>query len=215
MESLTDKLGTRRMLLLGAGAAAAGWLAANASRDESETSVASARRISRVPGDIPNPIVQTHGGRKVRFYDDLVRDKVVAINMTYVGCEGICPAVTGSLLRVQRMLGERAGRDVFMYSITLTPEVDTPRALNAYAKSIGVGPGWSFLTGDPDDIENLRLGLGFFDPIPAVDADRTQHAGTLRIGNAKYDRWAMSPGQAAPEQILTTINHVSRMRAVA
>jgi protein SCO1/2 len=214
MESFNEKIGTRRMLLLGAGAAAAGWLASTAGRDE-QGSNARTSGVTRVPGDIPNVFVQTHDGRKVRFYDDLVRDKVVAINMTYVGCNGVCPAVTGSLLRVQRLLGERAGRDVFMYSITLTPEVDTPRALNAYAKSIGVGPGWSFLTGDPDDIENLRLGLGFFDPIPAVDADRTQHAGTLRIGNAKFDRWAMSPGAAAPEQILATINHVSRRHKTA
>jgi protein SCO1/2 len=198
-------------LLVGLGAGALGWL--SASRESQTPEVASPRRVARVPGRIPNPVVQTHDGREVRFYDDLIRDKVVAINMTYVACDGICPAATGNLLRVQRLLGERAGRDVHLYSITLTPELDTPRALRAHAQKLGVGPGWTFLTGDPDDIERLRLSLGFYDPNPVVDADRTQHAGTIRLGNAARDRWAMAPGLATPEQILATLNHVARYHA--
>jgi protein SCO1/2 len=43
-----------------------------------------------------------------------------------------------------------------------------------------------------------------------VDADRAQHANMIRIGNAGYDRWTMSPGLATPEQIIATINHVDR-----
>ena len=61
-----------------------------------------------------------------------------------------------------------------------------------------------------NDIEGLRLALGFWDSNPVVDADRTQHAGTIRIGDAARDRWAMAPGLAAPEQILATINHLAR-----
>ena len=36
----------------------------------------------------PNPELITHDGRKVRFYDDLVRDKTVAISFFYVECTG-------------------------------------------------------------------------------------------------------------------------------
>ncbi len=208
METSINTPNARRTLLVGMGAAAVGWMAAHRSVPDP----APARPIVRVPGKLPNPIVYTHDGRKVRFYDDLVRDKVVAINMTYAQCAGICPTTMANLLRVQQLLGERLGRSVFMYSITLTPEFDTPKVLQAYANDLGVKPGWEFLTGAPDDIELLRLSLGFFDPNPAVDADRTQHAGTLRVGNAAYDRWAMAPGLAKPEQIMVTINHVDRAR---
>ena len=74
----------------------------------------------------PNVTLTTHEGKKVRFYDDLIKDKIVLINFMYVKCEGICPGTTANLLKVQKMLGDRVGRDIFMYSITLKPEEDTP-----------------------------------------------------------------------------------------
>lgn len=196
----------RRTLLAGFGAAALGLMTLQHEMLKPK-SAGSARQRS---GPIPNPIVTTHEGRKVRFYDDLIRDKVVAINMTYAQCAAACPATIANMIQVQKLLGERIGREVFLYSITLFPELDSPRILKAYAEGFGVKPGWQFLTGVPSDIEALRFALGFYDQDPLVDADRTQHANMIRIGNAAYDRWTMSPGLASPEQILSTINHVDR-----
>lgn len=159
-------------------------------------------------GYFPNPLLHTHEGKAVRFYDDLIRGKVVAINMMYVSCAGTCPTATANLLRVQKMLGERVGRDVFMYSITLQPELDTPQHLKAFVDSHHVGPGWLFLTGAPEDIEQLRLSLGFYDVNPTVDGNLANHSGMVRIGNDVYERWTMAPALAEPEQILATINHV-------
>ena len=34
----------------------------------------------------PDVVLQTHDGRNVRFYEDLIKGKVVAINFMYVGC---------------------------------------------------------------------------------------------------------------------------------
>jgi len=197
---------TRRALLAGFGAAALGWM----SHQRSLLTPEPVRPTARGTGGIPNPTVTTHEGNEVRFYDDLIRDKVVAISMTYAQCAATCPATMGNLIRVQQMLGDRIGRDVFMYSITLFPEVDTPQVLKQYAEKFGVKPGWQFLTGAPADIESLRFALGFYDMDPAVDAIRTQHANMIRIGNAAYDRWTMSPGLVRPELIVSTINHVDR-----
>jgi protein SCO1/2 len=69
----------------------------------------------------------THEGKKVKFYDDLIKDKIVIINFMYVKCEGTCPGTTANLVKVQKLLGDRVGKDIFMYSITLKPEEDTPR----------------------------------------------------------------------------------------
>src|SRR5215813_15393312 len=74
---------------------------------------------------LPNVELVTQDGKKVHFYDDLVKDKVVAINFMYARCEGICPTVTANLVRVQKLLGDRIGKDIFMYSITLNPDQDT------------------------------------------------------------------------------------------
>ena len=34
----------------------------------------------------PNVQLKTHDGRTVRFYDDLIKDKIVALNFMYVAC---------------------------------------------------------------------------------------------------------------------------------
>lgn len=157
-------------------------------------------------GYFPNAIFETQDGKKVRFYDDLIKGKLVVINMLLTGCsEGLCPAMTANLVLVQQALGQRVGRDIFMYSITLRPEVDTPPVLRAYAKQFGVKPGWTFLTGQPRDTEIIRRKLGFYDLDPAVDADKDQHTGMLRIGNEPYDRWCMVPALSSPRQIVSTI----------
>ena len=161
---------------------------------------------------IPNVVLETHTGRKVRFYDDLLRDKLVVINMMYAGCTNTCPPTTHNLLRVQQMLGDRVGRDIFMYSITLKPEQDSARELAAYAKSHAVQPGWLFLTGAPEAIEQLRFALGFYDPDAQVDRQEGRHVGMVRIGNDALRRWGMAPSLADPRQIVSMIRHVTGER---
>ena len=41
----------------------------------------------------PNVALTTHGNKKVRFYDDMVKGKVVLFNLMYTNCEGICPQI--------------------------------------------------------------------------------------------------------------------------
>ncbi|MBV9928207.1 MAG: SCO family protein [Acidobacteria bacterium] len=153
----------------------------------------------------PNVQLVTHEGKKVRFYDDLVKDKVVVINFMYAKCEGICPGITTNLVKVQRILGGRVGKDIFMYSLSLKPEQDTPEALAEYARMHKVGPGWQYLTGAPADLELLRRSLGFTDPDPLVDADKSNHIGNVRYGNEPLQRWAACPGMSKPEMIVESI----------
>jgi protein SCO1/2 len=137
----------------------------------------------------PNLAVVTHHGREVKFYDDLIKDKIVLLNFIYAECTGICPTVTANLRKVQRELGDRAGRDVFMYSLTLQPVRDTPPVLREYAAMHDVGPGWEFITGSPDVLERLRRSLGFVDPDPVRDRDKANHLGNLRYGNEPRLIW--------------------------
>ena len=164
-------------------------------------------------GRIPNVPVQTHEGKTVRFYDDLVRGRIVTVNFMYARCRNICPGMTQNLAAVQRALGARVGRDVFMYSITLEPDEDTPAVLRAYAADHGVRPGWLFLTGTPADVETLRRSLGFVDPDPALDADTSQHIGVVLYGNDALDRWAACPALTDPEEIVKYVGWMDRPRA--
>jgi protein SCO1/2 len=154
---------------------------------------------------LPNVALTTHTGRRVRFYDDLVKDKKVIINFMYVKCDGICVPVTSNLVRVQKLLGDRVGRDIFMYSITLKPAEDSVDDLRRYANQHGVGVGWLFLTGSPPDIDHLRRALGFAYADPVEDADTSNHVGMLRYGVEHLTRWAACPGMANPQHIFQSI----------
>ena len=154
---------------------------------------------------LPNVELITQDNQKVRFYVDLVKDKRVVIQFMFARCKDICPVITHNLAEVQRLLEGRVGSDIFFYSITLSPEEDSPRDLKDFAKKHGAGPGWTFLTGKPDDILRLRKSLGFFYNDPKEDADRNNHSGMLVVGTEPLMRWAMCQGGADPKWIATVI----------
>jgi len=153
----------------------------------------------------PDVSLVTQDGKRVRLYEDLIKDKIVILNFMYAHCRGVCSPVTANLVRVQRLLGERVGRDIFMCSFTLKPDEDTPAALREYARRHAVGPGWTFLTGDAADLELLRRRLGFSDPDPARDADRSNHTGMVRYGNEPIHLWAAFPGMSRADAIAKEI----------
>lgn len=141
----------------------------------------------------PNVPLITHDGKVVRFYDDLVKDKTVLINFMYARCGDICPGMTANLKLVQKEFGDRVGKDVFMYSISLEPEHDTPDVLKAYTELFHVKPGWTFLTGKKSNVELLRQALGFKFSDPNIDQDRTQHIGVVKYGIEPLQRWGTCP----------------------
>jgi protein SCO1 len=157
-----------------------------------------------------NAVLTTQEGKQVRFYDDLVRGKLVTVNMFFAQCESVCPLMTANLAKVQKMLGDRVGRDIFMYSITLLPEQDNPQRLQEYAEMHGIAPGWQFLTGSRADITELRRRLGFYDPDPDVDSDVETHTGLVRIGDDVHDRWMGAPALADPKVIFNAIAAMDR-----
>lgn len=145
----------------------------------------------------------------VDFYDLIKGNKTVVINVMYTRCDGeLCGQGMANLVKVQKALGDRLGKDVFMYSITLDPEHDKPAVLKDYAETYKVKPGWTFLTGNAEDIEKLRRKLGFFDKDPKKDADRKQHSGMLKIGNEAIDKWTSASILDKPERILEIIDRV-------
>jgi len=92
-----------------------------------------------------------------------------------------------------------------MYSFTLKPKQDSPEVLKAYAGRFRVGPGWSFLTGEPDDLELVRRRMGFVDPDPKRDADKLNHTGMVRYGNEPLQLWSACPGMSRPDSIAKSI----------
>lgn len=133
----------------------------------------------------PNPELVTHEGKTVRFYDDVLKGKTVAINVVYTECQDVCPLETAKLVQVQKMLGERFGRDIVFYSISIDPVRDTPAVLKAYAEKYGAR--WTFLTGKPEDIKLVTKKIGV---VKGRDLEtRDGHGSTLVIGHEPTGQW--------------------------
>src|SRR5258708_24660182 len=61
----------------------------------------------------PNIELTTQDGKTVHFYDDLIKGKIVAIDLIYTTCQYSCPLETARLAQVQKILGDRVGKDIF------------------------------------------------------------------------------------------------------
>lgn len=150
----------------------------------------------------PNVVLTDQNGRHLRFYDDIIRGKVVAVNFIYTNCTSICPLDTASLRRVQQILGDRVGRDVFMYSISINPERDTPATLTRFMRTYNVGPGWTFLTGSPEDVTLLQRRLG----ITAADPNNlSDHEASIMLGNEATGQWIKRSSFENPQNIANVL----------
>ena len=138
----------------------------------------------------PNVELTSSKGEKLRFFDDIIKDKVVAINFIYTTCDDMCPAETARLKTVSEILGDRMGKDVFFYSITIDPDRDSIAVLDAYSKKFKIGKGWKFLTGNEEDINLLRKKMGLWiGSINDEDRELSDHNVNLVIGNQSLGRW--------------------------
>jgi len=134
----------------------------------------------------PNIQLVTHEGKQVGFYDDLIKDRVVLINFIFTSCGDSCPMETARLKQVYDLLGDRVGKDVFFYSISIDPDFDTPEVLANYKKKFQIGEGWTFLTGNEDEIIDLRRKLSLYQEDLE---DSSDHNLSLIVGNEAKGKW--------------------------
>ena len=153
----------------------------------------------------PNVPLITQEGAGVRLYDDLLKGKSVAINVIYTSCKDECPLETARLVQLQRLLGERMGKDIFFYSITIDPKRDKPEVLKAYAEKYGVGPGWLFLTGKEEDIRLATKKLGLSRVRDSASKDG--HSASLMVGNEPSGLWMRNSAVDNPQFLATTIGN--------
>src|SRR2546421_1799303 len=153
----------------------------------------------------PNVPLVNQDGKVVRFYDDLIKGKSVAVNLVYTRCTASCPLETAKLAQVQRLLGDRVGKDIFFYSISIDPGHDTPAVLKAYSEKFHAGPGWLFLTGDEDDIKlvSKKLGLSSLTDF----ANRDGHQPSLMIGKEPTGEWMRNSAVDNPRFLATTMSN--------
>ncbi|HYG79419.1 MAG TPA: SCO family protein [Pyrinomonadaceae bacterium] len=152
---------------------------------------------------IPDAVVYNQNGRRLNFYTDLVKGKVVAINFIFTTCTTICPPLTATFRRVQSELGEHMGRDIELISVSVDPVTDTPARLFDFAAKFKAGPGWTFVTGDQAEIDSLLQAFG------VAVADKNDHTPTILIGNDATSYWTRAYGLASPATLVKVITEAA------
>lgn len=165
----------------------------------------------RGPDFLPNLPVVDQDGRQLRFYDDLIKDKVVVIMFIYTSCTDICPITTARMTQIEDKLrmtqvGDKVvdvlGRDIFIISLTVDPVNDTPEKMKAYSKTFGTGPGWTFVTGKPEDIRAINYKLGERSKV------LSQHRNEIVLGNDVTGEWQRDNVLGDLERVTTSIREM-------
>ncbi len=150
--------------------------------------------------NIPDVELLDQNGRKIHFYTDLVKGQTVVINFIFTTCTTICPPLGATFARLQKELGDKVGRDVRFISISVDPATDTPERLKAWGAKFHAGEGWTFVTGNKPQVDELLYALG------ASFARREDHSPTVLIGNDAHGTWTRTYGLANTSQLVQLIN---------
>ena len=141
-------------------------------------------------------------GQKMRFYTDVLKDKVVIINTFFITCTNICPPMNRNMEKIQDALGDRLGKDAFLVSISVDPEFDTPTRLKEYGRKFHARPGWIFLTGKKENVDWALYKLGQY--VETKDG----HTNIIIIGNEPKGLWKKAFGLAKAEELIKVVEDV-------
>jgi protein SCO1/2 len=136
-----------------------------------------------------------HNGQNQRFYQDLLKDKVVIVHSFFSSCKSGCPVSMRLMAGIQERFAEQMGKQLHVLSISLDPQIDTPLKLQAYAKELKVGPGWQLISGDKANVDFALKKLGHY------VSDIESHKNTIIIGNEATGLWKKAFLLAKPDAL--------------
>lgn len=142
-------------------------------------------------------------GRKLRFYSDVLKGKIVVVNVFFITCVSVCPPMNRNMEKIQAALGERVGKDVFLVSLTVDPLNDTPPRMKEYAQRFHAKPGWLFLTGKKENVDWALYKLGQY-----VEA-RDDHSTIIIVGNETTGLWKKAFGLGKAEELIQIVQDVA------
>jgi protein SCO1 len=111
--------------------------------------------------------------------------------------------------KIQAAFADRIGKDLFLVSITVDPLTDTPPRLKEYAARFHAKPGWTFLTGQKENVERALYKLGQY-----VE-DKESHKTIFIIGNETTGLWKKAMGMAAAPELVEIVRSVVDDRGAA
>lgn len=143
-------------------------------------------------------------GKTARFRSDVIGDRIVVLDNIYTNCTTICPILTTTMVNVYSRIGERAGKEVSLVSLSVDPVTDTPQRLRAYARRHKAA--WNLWTGPKPAMDQVLKGLGIYTP------DYIDHPSSILVGDGRTGEWTRFYGFASPEQIASRVDELLSAR---
>lgn len=151
---------------------------------------------------IPNHVVFTQDGKAVRFFDELVKGKIVVFSFIYTSCADVCPLVTARMADLQDRLGELVGKSVFFVSVSIDPARDTPEALRKYAEAFQLKPGYTLVTGKPEEVRDIGFKLG------ERSRRLSEHTNDIVLANEATGEWMRDSAFSDIDRLAETVRNL-------
>jgi protein SCO1/2 len=160
----------------------------------------------KVQIQLPDTVLTDQNGKAVRFKADAMADRLVAINFVYTTCTTVCPVQSALMADLQQRLGEHAGRDVSLISVSVDPLRDTPLRLKEFAARYKAGPGWRFLTGSRQAVDEVLKAFGVYTP------NFADHPAAVLVGDPQTGVWVRYFGFPSTDQLLGRVKELQAGR---
>ena len=152
---------------------------------------------------LPDAKMFNQQGKQVRFYTDLIKDKIVLLSFIYTSCTNVCLMQGENLARVQAQLGARLGKDVFLISVSMDPQTDTPQKLKYWGRAFGARPGWTLVSSNLAEMNEMLKAFTGNSP-----GQKEMHASAVFIGNDRTGVWLTADGQAEAGELIKLLEHI-------
>ncbi|MEO5352404.1 MAG: SCO family protein [Magnetococcus sp. XQGC-1] len=120
-------------------------------------------RLSQAAIGQPLPDLTLRDQRGIPLALASLRGKPVLLQLVYTSCYHTCSVATRSLASTVAKARAVFGQDGFhVLTVGFDTRVDTPQAMDYFARQQGVSdPGWHFLSGSAEQMQELMQGIGF------------------------------------------------------
>ena len=151
--------------------------------------------------EIPDVTLIDQDAREVKLRDLVDSGDVVMVDFIFGTCTTICPILSAGFSNLQRRLGSGPGGPVLI-SLSIDPEHDTPEIMTSYLTRYRAQPGWSFLTGDRDDIDVIMHAFDAYVP------DKMSHQPVTFIKGSGADQWIKIDGLVSTKDLLAELEKI-------
>ncbi len=136
-------------------------------------------KINGQPKKVPSFSFTNQNGKTITDKDYL--GKVYVVEFFFTTCPTICPIMNRNLVEVQNEF--KVFENFGVASFSITPEIDTPEVLKAYADNYGVtNPNWHLMTGNEAAIYKLaNEGFNLYTAKDSTVEGGFEHSGNFAL----------------------------------